>query len=468
MLNCESCGGKLTSKTGRVFVCAGCGMEYSSEWAKEKFSPVLEPDGKWMRSGDFIELGKMALRRREWDNAKRHFYAALEIDKEKAEAYLGLALAEWELSELEDKYEWVPLSRQNVNYRRALQFASVPLLKRMISARKKAQAQFDEEVERARGEQRKKELALGALRGFVAPFKRLASVGNEYTVGLKADGTLIAAGTDMGRLGRVNEWTDIKEVSAGGIHIVGLRNDGTVVTTSDAKELCDVSEWRDITAVAAGYCHTVGLRKDGTVAAVCWKRFKEDGQCGTESWRQIIAVDAGARHTVGLRANGTVVAAGNNAYGQCEVSQWSRIVDISAGHSHTVGLKADGTVVATGSNSASQCGVQSWNNIVAVSAGVFHTVGLRSDGTVVAAGSKENDQCRVGQWRHIVAVKAGREHTLGVTFEGTAVAAGFRYHMEHHSNIVQEVHNWKLFNRADYIDNERRLAAQLRELGVGN
>ena len=49
-------------------------------------------------------------------------------------------------------------------------------------------------------------------------------------------------------------------ISAGHSHTVGLRADGTVVAT-----LYDlsVSDWRDIVAVSAGWNYTVGLRVDG-------------------------------------------------------------------------------------------------------------------------------------------------------------------------------------------------------------
>ena len=52
---------------------------------------------------------------------------------------------------------------------------------------------------------------------------------------------------------------------AGHCHTVGLRKDGTVVAAGGGfYDECYVSDWRDIVAVAAGYDHIVGLRRDGT------------------------------------------------------------------------------------------------------------------------------------------------------------------------------------------------------------
>ena len=248
------------------------------------------------------------------------------------------------------------------------------------------------------------------------------AAGYNHTVGLKADGTVVAAGSNSCGQCDVSSWTDIVAVAAGSHHTVGLKADGTVVAAGDNERgQCDVSGWRDIVAVAAGSFHTVGLKADGTVAAVGMMQF---GQCDVSGWTDIVAVSAGRRHTVGLKADGTVVAVGDNEYGQCDVSGWTDIVAVSAGFHHTVGLKADDTVVAVGDNEYGQCDVSGWRDIVAVAAGFSHTVGLRADGTVVAAGEKSYGRCDVSGWRDIVAVAAGYSNIVGLKADGTVAAVG--------------------------------------------
>ena len=208
-------------------------------------------------------------------------------------------------------------------------------------------------------------------------------------------------------------------ISAGGHHTVGLKADGTVVAVGDnISGQCDVSGWRDIVAVDAGYDHTVGLKADGTVVAVGVSTY---GRRDVSGWRDIVAVSAGDGHTVGLKADGTVVAVGDNTDGRCDVSGWRDIVAVSAGEKHTVGLKADGTVVAVGKNNYGQCAVSGWRDIVAVSAGRYYTVGLKANGTVVAVGKNDYGQCNVSGWRDIVAVSAGFNHTVGLKADGTVV-----------------------------------------------
>ena len=190
-------------------------------------------------------------------------------------------------------------------------------------------------------------------------------------------------------------------ISAGGHHTVGLKADGTVVAVGD------VPNWTDIIAVSAGGYHTVGLKADGTVVATeCtgeqyFEQYFNNGQCDVSDWTDIVDVSAGGYHTVGLKADGTVVAVGSNDFGQCNVSGWEDVVAVSAGDYHTVGLKADGTVVAVGSNDFGQCNVSGWEDVVAVSAGGYHTVGLKADGTVVVAGGNDYGQCDVDGWTDI-------------------------------------------------------------------
>ncbi len=251
------------------------------------------------------------------------------------------------------------------------------------------------------------------------------AAGYNHTVGLKADGTVVAAGSYSSGQYDVSGWRDIVAVAAGIFHTVGLKADGTVAAAGwNDDGQCDVSGWRDIVAVAAGTEHTVGLRADGTVVTV---GANEEGQCDVSGWRDIVAVAAGDSYTVGLRADGTVVAVGYNEYGQCDVSDWTDIVAVAAEWVHTVGLKADGTVVAVGYNVDGQCDVSDWTDIVAVAAGWVHTVGLKADGTVVTVGANEEGQCDVSGWRDIVAVAAGTEHTVGLKADGTVAAVGDNY-----------------------------------------
>ena len=250
--------------------------------------------------------------------------------------------------------------------------------------------------------------------------RETVSAAYSHTVGLKSDGTVVAAGDNSDGQCDVSNWKDIVAVSAGARHTVGLKSDGTVVAVGDNSDgQCDVSSWKDIVAISAGFDNTAGLKSDGTVVVVGTNKCE---QCNVGDWSDIVVVSAGVNHTVGVKSDGTVVAVGNNSYGQCDVSYWKDIVAVSAAYSHTVGLKSDGTVVAVGDNSDGQCDVSSWKDIVAVSVGSSHTVGLKSDGTVVTVGDNPYGQCDVSSWKGIVAISAGFSHTVGLKSDGTVAA----------------------------------------------
>ena len=253
-------------------------------------------------------------------------------------------------------------------------------------------------------------------------FREVLSADHTSTIGLKADGTVVAVGDNYYGQCDVSWWTDIIAVSAGYWHMVGLKSDGTVASVGDnGSGQRYVSDWANIIAVSAGEQHTVGLKADGTVVAAGDNFY---GQCDVSNWADIVAVSAGEQHTVGLKDDGTVVAIGNNANDQCDVSDWTDIIAVSAGTLNTVGLKSNGTVVAVGDNVYGQCNVSDWADIIAVSAGTLNTVGLKSDGTVVAVGANAYGQCNISDWVNIVSVSAGYGHIVGLKSDGTVVAVG--------------------------------------------
>ena len=236
----------------------------------------------------------------------------------------------------------------------------------------------------------------------LSEWKDVISVARAYssTIGLRNDGSIIVAGSES----EASQWTDIVAIAAAGSsRVVGLKTDGTVVTTSHTKYgESDASGWTDIVAISADQGTIVGLKSDGTVMAAFENDHNNYDFPADEKWTDIVTVDAGSSHTAALFADGTVACVGSdNNEGQCNVSSWRDIVSVSAGSQHTVGVKADGTVVAVGHNSYGQCEVSDWKDIVAVEAGPYFTVGLKSDGTVVAAGNNDDGQCDVSGWTDI-------------------------------------------------------------------
>ena len=70
----------------------------------------------------------------------------------------------------------------------------------------------------------------------------------------------------------------------------------------------------DAVAISAGWIHSLALRSDGTVVAWGDNRY---GQVTVPAGlTDVVAITAGGWHNLALKADGTVVAWGNNAAGQ--------------------------------------------------------------------------------------------------------------------------------------------------------
>lgn len=152
-----------------------------------------------------------------------------------------------------------------------------------------------------------------------------------YSVALKSDGTVLSKGELD-----VSQWSGVIDVSSGANYpgteldnadksfVVGLKLDGTVVAAgnNDFGQI-NVGSWTDIVAVSAGSGETVGLKSDGTVVAAGNNDY---GQLNVSDWTDIVAVAAGRGFTIGLKSDGTLVSAGTYEYSMVDVSGWDNIM----------------------------------------------------------------------------------------------------------------------------------------------
>ena len=261
---------------------------------EEKKQPEFVQQTVVQQSGgnidSLLKRVSMFLEDGEWSSAEEYAQKVLDIDPENAEAYLGLTMAKGKSRNKEDfssAYIDGQIKRDDKNLRRAKQFADEKLstwFNEIEEQRKAEKEKRKTEEERQRAENRKR---LASERERISKYRVLFSAGYWHTVGLKADGTVVAVGD----------------------------ND---------KGQCDFEGWKDIVAVSVGWDYTVGLKADGSVVAA---GSNDQGQCDVAGWTDIAAVSAGTSHTVGLKADGTVVATkytGDQKYyhSQCDVAGW--------------------------------------------------------------------------------------------------------------------------------------------------
>jgi alpha-tubulin suppressor-like RCC1 family protein len=286
----------------------------------------------------------------------------------------------------------------------------------------------------------------------------------------------------------VGGFTDWCQVSAGCLHSLGLRTNGTAwawgcngngrLGTNDtinrSSPVSVVGGFTDWCQLAAGGYTGIGVRTNGTLWS--WG-FNSSGQLGTNTiiarsspvsvvggftdWCQ---VSAGCLHSLGLRTNGTAWAWGFNSSGQLGdntvtarsspvsvVGGFTDWCQVSGGQFHSLALRINGTAWAWGLNSSGQLGdntqtarsspvsvLGGFTDWCQVSAGRCHSLGVRTNGTAWAWG--DNGQGRLGDntqtarsspvsvlggFTDWCQVSAGGSHSLGLRTNGTAWAWGF-------------------------------------------
>lgn len=160
-----------------------------------------------------------------------------------------------------------------------------------------------------------------------------------------------------------DDFKDIVSISAGEGHIVGVKQDGTVICwdgqggwegVPNFRNI--VKEWQGIKQVAVGYENIIALTNDGRVLGTDESFYKD--------YHDFIQVDAyghyyGDCYSMALRSNGRVMSPNFK-----EVSSWNDIVQIAVGWDVALGLRRDGRVDVTSYDADVTEIISSWHHIV--------------------------------------------------------------------------------------------------------
>ncbi|MCD0478765.1 T9SS type A sorting domain-containing protein [Chryseobacterium sp. LC2016-29] len=217
-------------------------------------------------------------------------------------------------------------------------------------------------------------------------------------------------------------------------------------------------------SVSAGYMHSIGLKTDGTLWAWGDNSLGQLGdgtgigkttpiQIGTaNNWLKIAT---GAYYTVAIKTDGTLWAWGQNTYGQLgsgstvgkitptQIGTETDWASIATGDTHALAIKTNGTLWSWGRNSAGQLGdgtnlhnftptqVGTANNWEAIAAGVQHTFAIKTNGTLWGWGDNASGQLgdgttfnrkvptQIGTATNWKTVDAGYLHSVGLKTDGT-------------------------------------------------
>ena len=208
----------------------------------------------------------------------------------------------------------------------------------------------------------------------------------------------------------ISGWKNVKELSLYSDHAAALFSDGTAAAAGFPEDQstvdyrtgltldgsCEVNGWSNLKQVIALHGETIGLKNDGTLLTTAEMPEEWSGYTDVESiWTGSLGWAAAA-----IRFDGTVVylREGDDSSGQNNISGWTDMEQLSLGRRFTVGLRADGTVTAVGDNFAGQCEVEEWNGVVSIAAGESGTVGVTQDGRVLLAGTLPGDYFVAENW----------------------------------------------------------------------
>jgi alpha-tubulin suppressor-like RCC1 family protein len=305
------------------------------------------------------------------------------------------------------------------------------------------------------------------------------------TYGKLGDNTTVSKSSPVSVVGGFTDWV---QVEAGGSHTLAIRANGLAyawgsnsfgqlgnnTAVSSSSPVSVVGGYTDWVQLSAGKVHSLGIRANGTAWA--WGNNSRGGLGdnttvdksspvsvvgGYTDW---IQVSGGNKHSLGVRANGIAWAWGYNNMGQLGdntvtsksspvsiVGGFTDWVQLSAGSYHSLGVRSNGTAWAWGNNSPGRLGdnttvdksspvsvVGGFTDWVQVSAGYSSSKGLRANGTAWAWGGgtfgklgdntavdKSSPVSVVGGFTDWVQLGGGSDHSIGLRANGTAWAWGF-------------------------------------------
>ncbi len=237
---------------------------------------------------------------------------------------------------------------------------------------------------------------------FLIPFMAKAQcfsaieAGQDFTVAIKTNGTLVAWGkNDQGQLG-----------------------DGTTTNKNIPTQIGTASNWAKI---SVGQDHTLAIKTDGTLWAWGNNSFQKLGfaSSGSVSVPTQIGIatnwdfiSAGGGHSVAIKTDGTLWAWGRNFYGQLgdgtntnrsiptQIGSATDWKSISAGNEHTMARRNGSTLWVWGSNLSGELGDGTTvskntpfeigvgaNNWLKIYAGTSSSMAIKSNGTLWAWGN---------------------------------------------------------------------------------
>lgn len=265
----------------------------------------------------------------------------------------------------------------------------------------------------------------------------------DYPYILSADGSLFHA---QGGLRMRN----VKELCEGFV----VRYDGTVQILPEEcaahwkgdyckKVLEDVANWTDICTVVSSTPLVIGLRNDGTVLSSDHTINKD-----LKNWKNISSIHLFCGEVIGLQKNGNVVACLLDEDDE-DITTWTDILDMYTGHFGVIGLRKDGSVVyCSNYTDKNKISFKDWRDVVEISPISEETIiGITLNGDMYCTGKEPSSY-----W---AAYKNGNDvvgaYDLGGTFCYVKSDGSIHADPSGFGGISVDVGKWKLFSSVDML-----------------
>ena len=189
-----------------------------------------------------------------------------------------------------------------------------------------------------------------------------AAVGADYALLRMADGTV--RGTENysdfleenGWADPLADWQGVKELILGDLCILGLTEDGRVLSVPcvPGEPAPDTGAWTGVVQLLYDPLRNraIGLTAEGRVLQA--SPAGEDRVLA--GWEQVVLLRRNDNCTVGLTADGRVLVRTDDGSAPFDAASWTGVTQIALSGGHLVGLTAEGKVLAVGDNSFGQCG----------------------------------------------------------------------------------------------------------------
>ncbi len=280
----------------------------------------------------------------------------------------------------------------------------------------------------------------------------MVSAGENFSLGIKMDGTLWGWGQNSNRLGlglgnlanqnlptQIGTANDWATVSAGNVHSLAVKTNGTLwswgngqfgqlgnaLFNSATPNVTQIGTANDWLTVSAGNRFSLAIKTSGTLWSWGLNNTGQLGlnnvvdqnlpvQVGTASnW---LKIDAGNQHALAIDNTGSLYGWGNNTFGQLGngtnttslipilISTSTNWSEVSAGWDHSMVLNTNGNLFTFGNNTNGQlCDATN------TASNVFVPIGFNSDGSVSL----------------YIAISAGNNFSLAIKNDNTLWSSGF-------------------------------------------